>query len=291
MREWDYIQCYFIYEQNSLEPKICVSLFCSGIEDAIPSILSVEIIKSPPLESAYTRQQEAFEMNNIPTNEVYVYHKCKVSTEDVEEIINNNLKVENTSGYTFGRGIYLSEYPELEIGYSDSGLLLCKVLPGKEYLDKSYRLIPKDYNSKRVPASAGTEEILIVENSSQILPCYFIHLNKTSLSTSYAASLPYNYKVEVPSDNRVRPLDDEHLVPRVSVVYAKTVPTHTTAQVQNTDEQEALCGSSTGNVPNPTPAPVTPVSQILNNGKCTLVNFRVCYILSICSPRPLGKDG
>ena len=96
-------------------------------EDAIPSIASIEVIKSQPLESAYNRQKEAFEMANVPTNEIFVYHMGMVSEQDKVEIIENNLKVANTSGYSFGRGIYFSEYPEQGIGYSKCGLLLCKV--------------------------------------------------------------------------------------------------------------------------------------------------------------------
>ena len=223
------------------------------------------------MDAAYERQREAFEMNNIPTKEIYVYHKGNILPEEKVDVIHNNLKVENTSGYTFGRGIYLSEYPDLRLGLSDSGLLLCKVMPGNEYLDKSYRLIPNDYNSKRVPSSKGMEEILIIENSSQILPCFFIHLSQNASLSSLPAHLPYTYKVVGATDNLIRPLEDQDKIPSTSTVYADSVPTSTTPQIRNNDsssssEEEGFCGSSS-NVPNTGRARSTPVSQILNNGK------------------------
>ena len=218
------------------------------------------------MESAYSRQKEAFDMKNIAANEIYVYHKSEISREDKIEIIHNNLEVENCSGFTVGRGIYFSEYPDLHLGYSDSGLLLCKVMPGHEYLDKSYRLIPDNYNSKRVLASEGCEEMLIVENSSQILPCYYIHLDKTSVPACFPNNLAYSYKVKNPTDNRAGPLEDETKIPRLLTVYARNVPNSTNTPDPEDEEQEPICGSTSGNVPN-IRAPVTPISQILNNGK------------------------
>ena len=234
-------------------------------EDTIPSITSIEVIRSPPLETAYSRQKEAFEMQQIPTAEVYVYHKCEINAEDKLQIINNNLNVENTDGYRFGRGIYFTEYPDLRIGNSDSGLLLCKLMPGYENLDKSYRLIPENYNSKRVLASEGSEEILIVENSSQILPCYFIYLDRNSVRSSVTPNLPYTYKVKSPMDILVGPLEDESNIPHILTIHSENVPANTKAPDMCSEEQEPLCGSTSGNVPNPSRGPTTPVSQILNN--------------------------
>ena len=133
------------------------------------------------------------------------------------------MKVENASGFSFGRGIYFSEYPDVELGYIGSGLLVCKVMPGNEYLDKSYRLIPDDYHSKRVPASEGRDEILIIENSSQILPCYFIKLSESNSNISPGAGIPYNYKVISPTANTPGPFEDERKIPQITTVLAENV--------------------------------------------------------------------
>ena len=227
----------------------------------------MEIIRSPPLETAYSRQKEAFEMNNISTKEIYAYHKCSLPSEDKTELINHNLQVENATGFTFGRGIYFSEYPDIELGLIGSGLLMCKVMPGNEYLDKSYRLIPPNYDSKRVLASEGREEILIIENSSQILPCYFITLQESNLNICPGPGLPYNYKVKAPHDNRSSDLEDKNKVPRITTVLSENVPLDTIIPDTQELEQEPICGSTSGNIPGQSAGPATPVSEILNNGK------------------------
>ena len=232
----------------------------------------MEIIRSPPLETAYSRQKEAFEMNNISTKELYAFHKCSLPSEDKTELINHNLQVENATGFTLGRGIYLSEYPDIELGYIGSGILMCKVMPGNEYLDKTYRLIPENYNSKRVLASEGREEILIIENSSQILPCYFIKLLESNTNICPGAGIPYNYKVQAPHDNSTRDLEDERKIPRIITVLSENVPPDTIIP----DVQEPICGSTSGtnNMPVQPAGPATPVSEILNNGKYDeLVDF------------------
>ena len=234
-------------------------------ENSIPSISSIDIIRSHPLETAYSMQKEAFEMNNISTNEIYVYHKCEISIDDKEQVVHYNLKAENASGFTFGRGIYFSEYPDLKIGLSVSGLLLCKVMPGKEYLDQSYRLIPEHYNSKRVLASAGSEEILIVENSSQILPCYFIHLDNRALSTGGSSNMKYNYHVNIPMDTRTRALEDETKIPRTVTINAANIPANTVVPETIPEEQEPVCGSTTTNIPNQMRSTNNSTAYILNN--------------------------
>ena len=239
----------------------------------IPLVKSVEVIKSPILETAYSRQQDAFRMKKVSTKEIFVYHKCSLPPEDKIQLIHHNLQVENASGFTYGRGIYFSEYPDVELGFIGSGLLLCKVMPGNEYLDKSYRLIPDDYNSKRVLASEGREEILIIENSSQILPLYFIKLRESSSNICPGPGIPYNYKVKNPTDNTPGPLENERLIPQITTVLSENVPRD--IQVPNAQaEQEPICGSTSNNVPIQQAGPANSVSDILNNGKwISLIEF------------------
>lgn len=78
----------------------------------------------------------------------------------------------------YGRGIYFSEFPDVSIGYG-SGLLLCRVLPGREYVDQTARNIPAEYDSKKVqPNQQDSGLMIIVENSDQILPTYIVHLKR-----------------------------------------------------------------------------------------------------------------
>ena len=206
-------------------------------------------------------------MKSIPTNELFVYHKGKISKEDKIDVIHKNLRVENCSGHIFGRGIYFSEYPDIEIGNSESGLLLCKVMPGNENIDKSYRLIQEGYQSKRVLASEGQEETLIIENSSQILPYCWIHLVGKSVAVSKHADLPYKYDVRQPTDFSIGPLEDESKVPHILTVYAANIPTTSNEPESTEEEEEPLCGSTSGNVPNIIHVRTTPVSEVLNNGE------------------------
>ena len=247
---------------------MCKLLYPIG---SIPAVESVEIIRSSILETAYARQKEAFQMKQISTRELYVYHKCSLPSEDKIELIHHNLKVENATGFTYGRGIYFSEYPDIELGYIGSGLLVCKVMPGNEYLDKSYRLIPDNYHSKRVLASEGREEILIIENSSQILPCYFIKLRESNSNITPGVGIPYNYKVNTPTDNTPGPLEDKANIPQIITVLAENVGSNIQIPEIQDDEEEPICGSTSSNVPVQQAGPATPVSEILNNGKLKLL--------------------
>lgn len=154
--------------------------------EAVPRVEFVEVLQNPRSESAFNRQKEAFEMMGIPTKQFLAYHNASVTTAEMKHIFRNNLRVQNASGFTNGRGVYFSENPDPEVARSTAGILVCKIMPGREYFDKSYRLIPDSYHSKRVPAQAGKDEIIIIENSSQILPAYVIHLERLPLQSSYS---------------------------------------------------------------------------------------------------------
>ena len=116
-------------------------------------------------------------MASVPAGEMFAYHVGDVN--DVDHVANNGFDVKHAKGFRFGRGVYFSEHPACKIGYEGSGLILCRLMPGNEMLDDSTKLIKDDCHSKRVPARGGaTEEVVVVENSSQILPCYVIHLER-----------------------------------------------------------------------------------------------------------------
>jgi hypothetical protein len=69
------------------------------------------------------------------------------------------------------------------LGYG-SGLLLCRILPGKEFVNSTSCNIPAGYNSKKVllnnqpgiaAAANASGEMIIIEKSDQILPFFVIH--------------------------------------------------------------------------------------------------------------------
>lgn len=84
----------------------------------------------------------------------------------------------------YGKGNYFSEFPAVSLKYGD-GLLLCRILPGEEYVNSDDCDIPPGYNSKKVLLREipGTDianasgEMIIIENSNQILPFFVIHFD------------------------------------------------------------------------------------------------------------------
>ena len=73
-------------------------------------------------------------------------------------------------------------FSTISLKYGD-GLLLCRILPVKEYIDNSNCDIPQGYNSKKVLLRQPSEteavdtsgEMIIIENSDQILPFFVIN--------------------------------------------------------------------------------------------------------------------
>ena len=127
--------------------------------------------------------KKSFKSKGIPDGEILAYHGT--DPVNIDSILKNNLKLEFAKRQLHGKGNYFSEYPGVSIGYG-RGLLLCRILPGKEYQGGGD--IPKDYNSKKVllnqtgsAAAGGTNvsgKMIIIENSNQILPYFVIHRHR-----------------------------------------------------------------------------------------------------------------
>ena len=125
----------------------------------------------------------------IPDKEILAYHGT--DKKNINSILKSNQQLSYARRQAHGKGNYFSEYPSVSLGYGD-GLLLCRILPGKEFVDAGGSDIPVGYNSKKVllggqpgrlrgavAATAVTAnasgEMIIIENSDQILPFFVIH--------------------------------------------------------------------------------------------------------------------
>ena len=75
-----------------------------------------------------------------------------------------------------GPGNYFSEYPQTALWYSDDkrALIVAKILPGKSYKGSGVSWLK--YNSKLVQVrGGGYSEMVIIEDTSQILPVAVLH--------------------------------------------------------------------------------------------------------------------
>ncbi|XP_046847641.1 NFX1-type zinc finger-containing protein 1-like [Xenia sp. Carnegie-2017] len=151
------------------------------------NITAIDIVVNKDLEEKFEATKKKFRDKGIPDKEILAYHGT--DKKNIDSILKNNLQLKFARRQAYGRGNYFSEFPEVSIGYGD-GLLLCRIIPGKEFVDTSSANIPSDLNSKKVvmqgfgprgarygaSASSNTSgEMIIIENSDQILPFFVIH--------------------------------------------------------------------------------------------------------------------
>ncbi|XP_046848921.1 NFX1-type zinc finger-containing protein 1-like [Xenia sp. Carnegie-2017] len=142
------------------------------------NITAIDIVVNKDLENKFEAKKKKFRDEGIPDNEILVYHGT--DKKNIDSILKNNLQVSLAERQKYGRGNYFSEFPEVSIGYGD-GLLLCRILPGKEFVDSSSANVPSGFNSKKVllgksnPATRAFGKIIIIENSDQILPFFVVH--------------------------------------------------------------------------------------------------------------------
>ena len=144
-------------------------------------VSSIDIVINKNLEQKFEATRKMFQSRGIPDKEILAYHGT--SKVNIPSILNTNLQLRFARRQAYGRGNYFSEFPATSLGYGD-GLLLCRILPGREFVDSSSCDIPSGYNSKKVlgmttSGAAGVAnasgEMIIIENSDQILPFFVIH--------------------------------------------------------------------------------------------------------------------
>ncbi len=155
------------------------------------NISSIDIVINKDLEDKFEATKEKFKSLGIPDEEILAYHGT--DKKNIQSILKSNLQLSYAKRQAYGKGNYFSEFPSVSLNYGDGGLLLCRILPGKEFVDASGSNIPAGYDSKKVMlraqharvtagAAAATAavanvsgEIIIIENSDQILPFFVIH--------------------------------------------------------------------------------------------------------------------
>ena len=145
------------------------------------TITSIDVVVNKDLERKFEATRQLFRSRRIPDQEILAYHGT--ASANIASIVKTNLQLSYARRQAYGRGNYFSEFPRVSLAYGD-GLLLCRVLPGKEYVDSGGGNIPPGYNSKKVllggqaagaAVANASGEMVIVENSDQILPCFVIH--------------------------------------------------------------------------------------------------------------------
>ena len=144
------------------------------------TISSIDIVINKDLEDKFEETRKKFKNEGIPDQEILAYHGT--DKKNIESILRSNLQLSYAKRQAYGKGNYFSEFPAVSFDYGD-GLLLCRVLPGKEYVDSTNCDIPMGFNSKKVlksqitgtSAANASGEMIIIENSDQILPFFVIH--------------------------------------------------------------------------------------------------------------------
>ena len=155
-------------------------------EDA--AITSIDIVINKVLEGKFEATKRNFRHKGISDKEILAYHGTNPA--NINSILKDNLQLIHAKRQVYGKGNYFSEFPSISLQYG-KGLLLCRILPGNEYVDSTpHKDIPEGYNSKKVRphqdssgASAAnlSGEMIIIENSDQILPFFVIHRTSSHL--------------------------------------------------------------------------------------------------------------
>ena len=146
------------------------------------NISSIDIVINKDLEDKFEAIKQKFNSQGIPDKEILAYHGT--ASTNIDSILKSNLQLSYAKRQAYGKGNYFSEFPAVSLGYGD-GLLLCRILPGKEYVNSTNCDIPPSYNSKKVlrsqptgdsaAAANASGDMIIIENSDQILPFFVIH--------------------------------------------------------------------------------------------------------------------
>ena len=149
-------------------------------EDA--EISSIDIVINKVLERKFEATKRSFRTQGISDKEILAYHGTDPA--NVDSILKDNLQLVYAKRQVYGSGNYFSEFPSVSLKYGKA-LLLCRILPGKEYVNSTlYVDIPQGYNSKKVRPQQDNSgaslanlsgEMVIIENSDQILPFFVIH--------------------------------------------------------------------------------------------------------------------
>ena len=146
-------------------------------------ITSIDYWINPNLIAKFEREENKMQAKygrGKESKAVLAFHGTQ--PYNVDQIMKENFRLDKIKRTAFGHGIYFSEFPDVSIGYG-TGLILCKVLPGKSNpCDQSApnAKIPLGYDSNIVRPhqdQQGRAEMIVIDNPDQILPCYVIHFS------------------------------------------------------------------------------------------------------------------
>ena len=147
---------------------------------------SIDLVINPDILTDFQHKQAEFAKSGKPAKCVLAFHGTR--EENIDSIIQSNFSLDRIKRSMYGHGIYFSEFADVSMAYAAEAshtcrsLLLCKILPGKEYdLNQSSSGAPLEhgYDSHRVRKdSKGFGEMLVIFNPSQIMPYYIIHYSK-----------------------------------------------------------------------------------------------------------------
>ena len=140
-------------------------------------IQSIDIVRNSNFDAAFEKKQREFEQKKIPHEFIFAYHGTQ---EDlIDSILENNFDVKKAKRQLYGLGMYFTEYPDIALKYSDKKkqLILCKILPGRQYKGEEKFVSQEQYDSKLVnPDENDVSEMVIIQNSEQIVPYCVINL-------------------------------------------------------------------------------------------------------------------
>lgn len=142
------------------------------------TINAITIVNNPKLAAKFEAKQEEFSKKN-KGDIIFAYHGTQTDSSILNNILENNFEKKfwgKKTGQVYGPGTYFSEFPNISIVYG-FGLILCQLLPGREYKGDSNK--PKEYDSRLVSpdAASGSAQMVIIEDADQILPFCVIHLS------------------------------------------------------------------------------------------------------------------
>ena len=165
-----------IDDDNALERKFRIyeSHFYRMLHDSRWSIKSIDIIENPGMKRDFERKKKVFSKKGVPAKPIFAYHGTKKT--NIKAITASNFDVKKAVRQAHGPGNYFSEYPQTALGYSDDGreLIVAEILPGCSYSGPA--LSWPLHNSKLVQVGAdGYSQMVIIEDSSQILPVAVLH--------------------------------------------------------------------------------------------------------------------
>jgi hypothetical protein len=118
------------------------------------------------LKEKYLQKQEEFRKSKVPDKERFVFHGTDSGA--IDKIATEGFKIGGTegvaikSGAVYGPGVYTAVNPDISVAYCRGSkmMLLSRAIPG---------LNPKHYTFGQ------NNEVLVINDVSQLLPRYVVH--------------------------------------------------------------------------------------------------------------------